>query len=67
MKKYLLLTVLMSSCYLPYGVDVNPVPCSTEYAPVCSFSGKEYRNACEAKKAGVELFEKGKCNSILTP
>lgn len=39
----------------------NDILCTTEYSPVCGDNNKTYSNACEAKRAGVGVKYKGRC------
>lgn len=47
---------------LPCPIENPPVsPCGHTYAPVCGFNGITYKNACEAKRAGMYKYFNGKC------
>ena len=44
----------------PATPPADPI-CGHVYAPVCGFNGITYKNACEARRAGVYNFFNGKC------
>jgi hypothetical protein len=35
--------------------------CHRNYSPVCGCDGRVYGNACEASRAGIQIFKKGEC------
>ncbi len=35
--------------------------CYRDYRPVCGCDGRVYGNACEASRAGIQIFKKGEC------
>ena len=39
----------------------RPTGCSKEYKPVCACDRKTYTNACEAARAGFDVFREGPC------
>lgn len=48
-------------CYGP----TSPGPCYYIYAPVCGCDGITYGNSCEASRAGILYYTKGKCVNSL--
>ncbi|MFN7088750.1 MAG: Kazal-type serine protease inhibitor domain-containing protein, partial [Candidatus Paceibacteria bacterium] len=59
---------------LPKPVEIKPIPapispkpidetivCTEQYEPVCGVNAKTYPNACYARRAGVEIKHRGKC------
>ncbi len=51
---------------IPAGcIDKNKIdpnrPCIAHVDPVCGCDKKTYGNSCEAEKAGVTSYTKGKC------
>lgn len=49
------------NCYSEEVYKNNQVACGTEDNPVCGCNSITYKNECEAKKAGLKSFKKGKC------
>jgi hypothetical protein len=50
------------NCFSKEVFDANQRDCSNEIQDwVCGCNSVSYPNVCEAKKAGVKTFKKGKC------
>lgn len=49
------------NCFSKEVYDKNQVDCGSELAPVCGCNSITYNNECEAKKAGLKSYKKGRC------
>ncbi|MCB0648842.1 MAG: hypothetical protein KDC49_19365 [Saprospiraceae bacterium] len=49
------------NCFSKEVYDKNQVDCGIELAPVCGCNSITYNNECEAKKAGLKSYKKGRC------
>lgn len=49
------------NCFSKEVYEKNQVNCGSELAPVCGCNSITYNNECEAKKAGLKSYKKGRC------
>ena len=49
------------NCFSKEIYESNQVDCGSTIAPVCGCNSITYNNECEAKKAGLKSFNKGRC------